>query len=89
MRHTQASLLHLFKLSLMKSLFWTGLAIVLLGVASFFVQVPQTPRQSLNTGSISVGVNNKQRGEISPGVGAVIVVGGLGLMVTGCRERRK
>lgn len=73
----------------MKSLFWTGLVIVLLGVASFFIEVPQTPRQTLNTGSISVGVNSKQRGELSPWIGAVFVIGGLGLMVTGCRERRK
>jgi hypothetical protein len=72
----------------MKCLFWTGLAIVLLGVASFFIRVPQTPRQSLNTGSISVGVNNQQRGDLSPVIGAVFVIGGLALMVSGCRERR-
>ena len=71
---------------LMKHLFWIGLVIVLLGLASFFIQVPQPPRQSLDTGSISVGANSSQRRELSPWVGGVLVIGGLAMMVGGCRE---
>jgi uncharacterized membrane protein len=72
----------------MKHLFWIGLAIVLLGLTCFFIQVPQTQRQSLkNTGSISVGVNNVQQKDLSPWVGGVLIIGGLVMMVGGCRER--
>jgi uncharacterized membrane protein len=74
----------------MKHLFWIGLATVVLGLASFFIQVPQAQRQSLkNTGSISVGVNNTQEKDLSHWVGGVLIVGGLALMVGGCREHKE
>lgn len=72
----------------MKHLFWIGLVIVVLGLASFLVTVPQPPRQSLNTGSISVGVDNTQRRQLSPWVGVVLAGGGLAMMVSGCRVRK-
>ena len=72
----------------MKHLFWIGLVIVVLGLASFLVTVPQPPRQSLNTGSISVGVDNTQRRQLSPWVGVVLASGGLAMMVSGCRVRK-
>lgn len=74
----------------MKALFWFGLVCVVLGLASFLISVPHTSPQRFQTGGIGVGSSPWVDRRPMPGpVGSILIVGGLSMMVGGCRERRQ
>ncbi len=54
----------------MKTLFWTGMAVLILGIASIFVSVPS-------------GLETQHAQVMSPFLSAVMIMGGLGTMVAG------
>jgi hypothetical protein len=67
----------------MKALFWFGMVVLLLGIASLFVPIPQTQRQGIKAGDLSIGVETHDSQKVSPIVSAVLILGGAGMMIAG------
>jgi hypothetical protein len=73
----------------MKTLFWYGLVCVVLGLVSFLILVPHSSPQRFQTGGIGVGSSQWVDRRPMPGaIGSILIVGGLSMMVGGCRERK-
>jgi hypothetical protein len=66
-------------------LFWIGLVVLILGIASLVVPIPRTDREGITVGDVSIGVEAKHTEKISPALSAVMILGGLGAMVVGRR----
>jgi len=71
-----------------KTFFWLGLVCVVLGLLSFLVPTPHTEKQTFEAGSVSLGVSRTEQRHLPLAVGGILVIGGLGLMIVGSRERR-
>lgn len=67
----------------MKALFWIGLVVLILGIASLVVPVPRSGREGFRAGGVSVGVETRQDQVLSPVVSVVMIIGGLGTLVAG------
>jgi hypothetical protein len=67
----------------MKALLWIGLVVLILGVASLVVPIPHHERQGLNAGGMSIGIETQHSETVSPIVSAVLILGGVGLIVAG------
>ena len=72
----------------MKALVAVGLLLVILGVASLFVPIPQKERHGVEIGDVSLGVETTSREKVSPIVSGVLVLAGAGMMIAGSRKRR-
>ena len=72
----------------MKVLFAVGLLILVLGVASLFVPIPQKDRAGIEVGGVSLGVETTHKEKVSPIVSAVMILAGAGLMIAGQRRSR-
>lgn len=73
----------------MKALFWLGLLVLALGIASLFVAIPHSEREGLKAGNIDIGVQVRHNERVSPVVSAVLILGGAGMMIAGGRGRGK
>jgi hypothetical protein len=71
----------------MRVLFWFGLAVLILGIASLFVTIPQRETHGIRAGDVSVGVQTQHNEKVSPIVSAVMIIGGAGMMIAGGRSR--
>ena len=67
----------------MKALFWFGLVVLILGIASLFVPIPHTEREGIKAGGVSLGVETHHDEKVSPIISAVLIVGGAGMMIAG------
>ena len=67
----------------MKALLWVGLALLILGGASLFVPIPQHERDGVKIGGVSIGVETRHDEKAPPLVSAVMILGGVGLMIAG------
>jgi hypothetical protein len=54
-----------------------------LGLLSLVVPIPHTEREGFSAGGISIGVETQSRQTVSPAVSAVMILGGIGLMIAG------
>jgi hypothetical protein len=72
----------------MKALFVIGLVILILGVASLFVPIPQKERAGVEVGGVSLGVEATTRERVSPIVSGVLILAGAGMMISGGRKKR-
>jgi len=70
----------------MKALFLAGIIVLILGIASFFVALPHTENHGVKLGDASIGVQTRTSEKLPPAVGAVLVVGGIIMMVAGGRK---
>ena len=70
----------------MKVLFWLGLVVLVLGLASLVVPIPRTEKEGVKAGGISLEVQTKHSETVSPMVSAVMILAGAGLMVAGKRK---
>ncbi len=70
----------------MKALFWIGLVVLILGLASLVVPIPRNERNGLTVGGVSIGVETQQEEKVSPALSAVMILGGLGTMAAGRRR---
>jgi hypothetical protein len=70
----------------MRILFWTGLAALILGIGSLFIPIPRQEREGLKVGGVSIGVETRHEEKVSPIVGAVMILGGAGMMIAGRRK---
>ena len=71
----------------MKALFGIGLVLLILGVVSLFVPIPQRERHGLSVGDVSVGITTRHDEKVSPVVSAVLILGGVGMLIA-ARVRR-
>jgi hypothetical protein len=71
----------------MKMLFWVGLVVLILGIASFVVPVPHAENHGIKAGDMSIGVQTTHNERVSPIISAVMVLGGAGMMIAGSRAR--
>jgi hypothetical protein len=67
----------------MRILFWTGMAVLILGIGSIFVPVPLGQRESFNAEGVSAAIETSREQVVSPVLSAVMIMAGLGTMVAG------
>jgi hypothetical protein len=72
----------------MRILFIVGLILLLAGLASLVVPIPHHERHGVQVGPVSLGVDTVDRERVHPGVSAVIIVGGVALMLAGSRKQK-
>ena len=72
----------------MKALFAIGFVVLILGIGSLFVPIPQRERAGVEVGGVSLGVETTSREKVSPIVSGVLVLTGAGLMIAGSRKSR-
>lgn len=70
----------------MKPLFWVGLVVLVLGVASFFVSIPHQEKHGVKVGDASVGITTRNDEKVPLAVSIVLLVGGLGLMAVSSKR---
>lgn len=67
----------------MKNLFWIGVVLLVLGVASLFIPLPHTEREGVKAGGISLGIETRHEEKIPPIASGLMIVAGAGLMIAG------
>ncbi|HEY8711360.1 MAG TPA: hypothetical protein VIM68_00735 [Thermoanaerobaculia bacterium] len=72
----------------MRILMAVGLVLIILGLVLLFVPIPHRVRHGVQAGPISLGVETTERERVHPGVSAVLIAGGVVLMVAGGRKTR-
>jgi hypothetical protein len=70
----------------MKPLFWIGLVVLVLGIASFIVPIPHQERHGVKIGDASLGVTTRNDEKVPMAVSMVMLIGGLALMAVGGRK---
>jgi len=70
----------------MKALMIVGVLLVVLGIASLFVPIPHNENKGINAGDVKIGVQVRHDEKVSPIISAVLIVGGIGLMLAGSRK---
>ena len=69
----------------MKTLLFAGLLLVVLGIASLIVPVPQTETHGIKAGDVNIGVQTHHSERVSPIVSVVLIAGGIALTIAGAR----
>ncbi len=72
----------------MKILFWAGVLILALGVASLFVSIPQKETHKVSAGGITVGVQTEDSEKVPVAVSAVLIVAGAAVMIAGAMKKK-
>lgn len=67
----------------MKILFWIGIVVLVLGGLSLVVPIPRSEHAGIQAGGIHMGVETHYDEKVSPIVSAVLILGGVGLMIAG------
>lgn len=70
----------------MKTIFVIGIVLVILGIVSVLVPIPQTEDHSVRAGDVKIGVQTTEHRRVPPVISAVLIVGGLGAMIAGSRK---
>jgi hypothetical protein len=73
----------------MKILLWSGLLLVVLGIASLVVPVPRTETQGIKVGDTNFGVQTSHSERVSPIISVVLIAGGIALTIAGARTPGK
>ena len=74
-------------MTVMRILATIGGVLLLLGVLSLFVPIPQRERHGVNLGGVSFGVETTSREKVHPAVSAVLIAGGV-VLIAASRRRR-
>jgi hypothetical protein len=67
----------------MKALFWIGLVMLILGVASLVLPIPHNVREGFTVGGVSLGVETQREERVSPIVSAAMILDECGAMAAG------
>ena len=67
----------------MKTLMLVGIAVLVLGIVSFFVPVPHSEHHGVNIGDAHVGITTHHDNLVPPVVSIVLVLVGAGLLIAG------
>ena len=65
----------------MRGLFWVGVVLVVLGIASLVVPIPQTEHSGVKVGGSSIGIETRHDEKVSPIISAVLIAAGAGMMI--------
>ena len=65
----------------MKSIFWIGLAVLILGIASLLIPIPRSEKEGFRAGGVSVGIETHHQEKVSPIVSAVMILAAAGMMI--------
>jgi hypothetical protein len=71
----------------MKILLFTGLLLVMLGIASLVVPIPSSEKQGIKIGDTDIGVQTSHSERVSPIISAVLIAGGIAMSIAGMRTR--
>ena len=67
----------------MRALFVVGVILLLLGIGSLFIPIPVRQQHGFKAGGLSVGVETTDHEKVHPAVTAVLIGGGVLLMIVG------
>lgn len=70
----------------MKGLTLVGVLLLILGVLSFIVPIPQREEHSMKIGDAKIGVQTENSQKLPPAVGVVLVVAGVAVLALGARK---
>jgi len=65
---------------------WIGAAVLILGIVTLFVPIPQRERHGITVGDVSLGVVTQSDEKVPVVVSAVMILGGLGAIALGARR---
>jgi hypothetical protein len=71
----------------MKSLFWIGAILLVLGIASFFIPITRHEREGFRAGGASIGIETQHQETVSPIISGALILAGAGLMFAGKKTR--
>ena len=72
----------------MRILLVLGIVLLLLGIASLFIPIPHRERHGIDAGGLSIGFETTTREKVHPAVSAVLIAGGVVLILAGRGRRR-
>jgi hypothetical protein len=70
----------------MKALSLVGVLLLVLGLLSFVVPVPQSENHGLKIGDAKISVQTESSQKLPPAVGIVLVAGGVVALILGLRK---
>jgi len=70
----------------MKPLLLAGLLVLVLGIASLFIAIPNRERNGVSLGGISVGIETRHDEKVSPLISGVLILAGGVMMIAGSRK---
>jgi len=71
----------------MKILLFTGVILVVLGIVSLVVPIPQTETEGIKVGNTNLGIQTSHSERVSPVISVVLIAGGIALGIAGSRAR--
>ena len=71
----------------MRAVLWIGVVVLVLGVASFFVAMPEKHREGIKIGDASLGVATPTSNKLPVYVSVILVVGGISMVLAGSRSK--
>jgi hypothetical protein len=72
----------------MRALFAVGVLLLIVGLLSLFVPIPHRERHGFTAGGVSLGVETTTNEKVNPAISAVLIAGGVALMIVGRPRRR-
>jgi hypothetical protein len=72
----------------MRALFAVGIVLLVIGLASLVVPIPHREKHGIEAGGVSLGVETTTREKVHPAISAVLIAGGVALMIVGRPRRR-
>ena len=70
----------------MTPLRWIGAVILIMGILSLFVPIPQREKHGITIGDVSLGMVTRNDEKVPVALSAVMILGGLGAMALGGRR---
>lgn len=67
----------------MKALFLVGVVVLVLGILSLFIAIPQREKHGVRVGGAELGVETKTSEKLPPIASGIMIVAGAGLMIAG------
>ena len=71
----------------MRAVLWIGVVVLVLGIASFFVAMPEKHREGIKIGDASLGVETTSSQKLPVYVSVILVVGGISMVLAGSRSK--